>query len=456
MPVAATGATDSADAPVDLKPSGATGVAGSYIEYFGQNYKVENIAKQPFDVTADSASATENGAAEKWTDNGVSGIVLDDTNGWVEWQVDVPAAGLYNLTPTYYPLPKSGRAISLKFMIDGVSPFVEAQTLSLPRIWKDAAAPAKDETGNDIRPKQIEIPAWTSHAFTNELGMYADPYYFNLSAGTHTIRVELVREAVAINKLTFSNVVNAKSELPSYKEYKDSFAGKTSYSGSGVIKQEAESPDKKSDSTLYALTDHQDAGTTPTHPTNMLMNTIGGTNWSTTGQYITWKVDVEKEGWYTFAMRARQNLNQGMISYRTLSVNGEIPFAEAVNLPFVYDSDWEVQVLGGKENPLQLWLKPGDEVTLTVSSGELCDVLRTVQQSVLELNEIYRKIIVITGTSPDIYQDYYLEDEIDSLQPMTSLFEQTLLLLGDIVAKMIIDRQELDMKGLWQYHANLE
>ena len=51
---------------------------------------------------------------------------------------------------------------------------------------------------------------------------------------------------------------------------------------------------------------------------------------------------------------------------------------------------------------------------------------------------------------------YYLEDEIDSNQPMTSLFEQTLLLLGDIVAKMIIDRKELDMKSLWQYHANLE
>ncbi len=51
---------------------------------------------------------------------------------------------------------------------------------------------------------------------------------------------------------------------------------------------------------------------------------------------------------------------------------------------------------------------------------------------------------------------YYLEDEIDSKQPMTSLFEQTLLLLGDVVAKMIIDRKELDMKGLWQYHANLE
>lgn len=51
---------------------------------------------------------------------------------------------------------------------------------------------------------------------------------------------------------------------------------------------------------------------------------------------------------------------------------------------------------------------------------------------------------------------FYLEDEIDSCQPMTSLFEQTLLLVGDILAKMIIEERNLDMKSLWQYHANLE
>ncbi len=49
-----------------------------------------------------------------------------------------------------------------------------------------------------------------------------------------------------------------------------------------------------------------------------------------------------------------------------------------------------------------------------------------------------------------------LGDEIVSRQPLASLFEQTLLLLGDIVAKMLIDRQGLDMTKLWQYHANLE
>jgi 6-phospho-3-hexuloisomerase len=51
---------------------------------------------------------------------------------------------------------------------------------------------------------------------------------------------------------------------------------------------------------------------------------------------------------------------------------------------------------------------------------------------------------------------FYLEDEIDSCQPMTSLFEQSVLLLGDILAKMIIEERQLDMKSLWQYHANLE
>ncbi|MBS3991744.1 MAG: sugar isomerase [Erysipelothrix sp.] len=51
---------------------------------------------------------------------------------------------------------------------------------------------------------------------------------------------------------------------------------------------------------------------------------------------------------------------------------------------------------------------------------------------------------------------FYLEDEITSQQPMTSLFEQSLLLLGDIVALMIIKQKDVNLKSLWQHHANLE
>ena len=50
----------------------------------------------------------------------------------------------------------------------------------------------------------------------------------------------------------------------------------------------------------------------------------------------------------------------------------------------------------------------------------------------------------------------YLNDEIDSKQPMTSLFEQALLVFGDTIAMEIIERNGLDLKKLWEYHANLE
>ncbi|TFC01051.1 SIS domain-containing protein [Cryobacterium adonitolivorans] len=49
-----------------------------------------------------------------------------------------------------------------------------------------------------------------------------------------------------------------------------------------------------------------------------------------------------------------------------------------------------------------------------------------------------------------------LAHEIPSIQPMTSLFEQCLLLLGDTVALMIVRADELDMPSLWRNHANLE
>lgn len=47
-------------------------------------------------------------------------------------------------------------------------------------------------------------------------------------------------------------------------------------------------------------------------------------------------------------------------------------------------------------------------------------------------------------------------DEVESHQPMTSLFEQSLLLFGDITAAMILEDKQIVLDDLWQFHANLE
>jgi 6-phospho-3-hexuloisomerase len=50
-----------------------------------------------------------------------------------------------------------------------------------------------------------------------------------------------------------------------------------------------------------------------------------------------------------------------------------------------------------------------------------------------------------------------LKDEINSRQPMSTLFEQSLLLLLDGEALMVADRKNIrDLSALWRRHANLE
>lgn len=49
-----------------------------------------------------------------------------------------------------------------------------------------------------------------------------------------------------------------------------------------------------------------------------------------------------------------------------------------------------------------------------------------------------------------------LQDEIKTQQPMSSLFEQSILLICDIVCLLIIERCHINMDKLWDKHANLE
>ena len=68
--------------------------------------------------------------------------------------------------------------------------------------------------------------------------------------------------------------------------------------------------------------------------------------------------------------------------------------------------------------------------------------------SIKEFRDYFIKIPVSTKLN--------LETEVSSIQPMTSLFEQSLLLLGDTIALMIIREKNINMTNLWKYHANLE
>jgi 6-phospho-3-hexuloisomerase len=80
--------------------------------------------------------------------------------------------------------------------------------------------------------------------------------------------------------------------------------------------------------------------------------------------------------------------------------------------------------------------------------AQICMIGSNPNSTLWDLADIFVRVPTKTKLS--------LENEIESEQPMTSLFEQTLLLLGDIVAKIIIEERGIEMENLWRYHANLE
>jgi len=150
--------------------------------------------------------------------DGNSGGILvwqeGDGTGFVEWTIDVPATGLYNFGIEYYPIPGKRASIQRDLQIDGKYPFIEARRLAFDRTWEDSHEVRQDNQGNDIRPSQIEAPVWRFQTFEDAQAMYRAPYLFYLEQGMHVIRLGVIREPIAIARLS----VFSPPIVPLYRE----------------------------------------------------------------------------------------------------------------------------------------------------------------------------------------------------------------------------------------------
>lgn len=386
--------------------------SSSYYSYF-EKYSTVVAPNRFTEIAGDSITLSENSGKAISFIEGRSAAVLSNENAWCEWEFDIPVDGRYAIYLDYFALEASGKEILLSLEIDGEKPYSEAANFRLPRLWKDVVNDdrfEKDNIGDDIQPVQEESKVWLRDTFIDVEGLYSEPYFVYLEEGNHTIKLTIAREAVAISEICFGN-----EERPvTYAEYFSKFDNIDKNSGTKSIVQ-AELIHDKNTSLIYPTYDRSDASTTPNSPSTLCLNTIGQANWNTVGDSISWKVDIEKAGFYRIAMRARQNQNQGMKSYRTLEVNGKIPFAEAENIAFPYAQKWYIKTLGD-DNPYYLYLEPGDIITLTAVSGEMSESLRDIRQSLLMVNALYREIITVTSTEPDIYRDYSLASQIPDIE----------------------------------------
>lgn len=370
--------------------------------------KYTNEARPQYTV---SVSAADLGAETvKETACGAEGAVLSSEQRELTFKLEIPAAGLYNIEIEYCAVKGRFKDIVFSLELDGRTPFSEAETISLSRIWHDSTEILKDKNGNDLRPSQTETERWNTRRLINTDGYYGEPYLFFFdTAGTHTVTLRYSEESMLVGRLT----VCPEEELKSYSEYSVGAEA----AGECLFTFEAENSYEKSSSMLYPTYDRSSAATSPSHYSKMRYNTIGQSNWSQQGQWISWKTEVKKDGWYSITFKARQNYQQGVNSYRNLSIDGEIPFSEAKNIKFPYSLNWYMKTVGDESGePYLFYLEKGEHIiSLEVAAGPMGGVLKQLSDCVLELNGLYRSIIMVTGTNPDKYRTYYLEESVPGL-----------------------------------------
>ena len=444
----------------------STTYATYLIEHENDNVsdKTEEVVVEAVDYKEDETTAAVKVKENFSGSEGAS--LLTPNSGYVTWEFDVKEDGFYNIELLYFPYrsdptePDEGEeylgktaAMERIIKIDGRVPFKEARNLSFSRAWledysmdgfvapekfykigtsiadadNDSNAVANDsdvateyrQAGryfkydyylNEIRPEKKEADRWLEKRISDSSAFYDSPFEFYFSAGTHTVTLEATREPMLIKEIRITPPAKTATYSELAAEYEKK--GYAEAATDKLVKLDGEFPEYTSEQVIYAVNDRTSPITDPQHASAIVLNSIGGEKWEIAGQWIEWDFEVPENGLYNIVPRFLQNVNAGLFSSRKLLIYGGdyngVPFEEAKRLRFNYSDAWQVEPLGNDEGAYEFYFEKGVKYTirLEVVLGEMGSILREVDESLVRMNDYYRKIVMITGTDPDTYLDY--------------------------------------------------
>jgi len=348
-------------------------------------------------------------------------VLLVEVDGDVTWTFDVENAGMYNVEIEYAGVAKEGRDgvvtstasnIERVFYLNGTVPFSETRLVSMKKTWtyeytlKDDGEYRfkEDAAGNEARPPVRFVGQWESTRVSDISTYYSEPFTYYFKEGTNTISLQGIREDAYIRSITLKEA----ETLPSYADVLEEYKSK-GYSAADAkpIHINAETPAAVSSSTINPNYDRSSAITEPQDATAIKRNTIGGSNWSNTSDWVRYTVNVEKAGLYNIVTRFKQDSVPGSFVSRTVKIDGEYPFAEARFCTFDYSQEWQVGVLGNRDNDFEFYLEPGEHtIEFMATVGSFGEILTRVENIADDMNDAYLQIVKLTGPYPDTYRDY--------------------------------------------------
>ena len=367
-------------------------------------------------------------------------VVFSETKSSYDVSDACPACGATTAKGVMRETYTKDAAIERIALVDGVAPYKEARSISFQKSWADSfeldngdvvlstsdefkATIANgdrmfplDSNDNEMKPDKTQDARWVTTYVYDSTGYSNDPLKFFFSAGKHTFTIDAQREPMAISSMVFKTV----ADVPSYADYiaKHEANGAKNVSVEAATKIQAETPILTSNKTIYQLNDRASVLSEPQDVATTVLNEIGGDKWQYVGQWIEWEFTAPESGFYYIVPRSIQDYYSGVYVSRKVLIDGVQPFEEAGYCRFNNSDNWVVEPLNcGKDmngdgeidsgDSLKFYIEKGTHILrMEVVLGDMASILSEISESLVKVNAYYRKILMVTGPSPDEYRDY--------------------------------------------------
>jgi ABC-type glycerol-3-phosphate transport system substrate-binding protein len=360
-------------------------------------------------------------------------IWKSDRTNTIDYTVNVPQDGLYQMEMTYRPYkddPNSDqlarRAVQLSVQYDGTYQFREARAVPFRGLFKDLLPLKKDINGDNIRPKPLQINEWITSAFEDIAGSYNEPLKWYLTKGTHKLTLSAF-DPIVIESI---KLVGAKP-IGSYEQVSSKY-GNAQTKSTDIITLQGEEPTAKNDVAIQIETD-QDPMMEPQAGGNDIFNSIGGTRWQTGGQRLDWKFTVPEDGKYKIALRYKQSFLSNLASFRTLKIDGVVPFSEMLAYKFPFATGWKGKPLTNDAGiPYEYYLTKGEHtLSLTSTTGPFQPVMVKSDQVNTELQIVSQELQAMTGGVVDKNRTWKINDDFPELPQQLTEVRDKLKAMAD-------------------------
>ncbi|MCR3906611.1 MAG: extracellular solute-binding protein [Tenericutes bacterium] len=396
---------------------------GYYSEYLNIYEDKQIGTEQSYTIDAvdfvlpEGETLTEDLQSFEWIDN--SSIFIN---------VDIDIEGLYYIHVNFKSLSVSHIPIGLSIKLNGeeFAPYYEASQITLETLWTETSSEmGTDRYGNDVSVTQETYNIDQDTVIRDSRKLYKDGLAFFLEQGHNIIEIEKISGQLLLNEVR----VESRKTYISYDQYISSY----SEQNLNYIKRfEAEESLYKNSSTISRGI-NRDPLVEPYSMTKLKLNVLGTDSYDNAGDAVTWSADIDQSGWYYITFKASVG-RQNTTSYRTLYINGELPFEEARHLPFSYDRKWQNITLKTVDHePLRIYLEPGDEITLEVDGTLFSAVYEKLRIITNEMSELGLDVTKLTRNNTDKGIDWVMLDYFPDLNEKLAKWIEELNGVNDVL-----------------------